>query len=254
LLGQWAPIAGTTFAVLGSLYLLLSGDAKRVKDLQHGGPTHRCNCCPQEGPSASSRSATPDHDPEAHCEAEADRETSEIAPTTSHASRFEIDAGARRKVAKTLNAFADRFGTPAPDRFDDSYFKHGKPAEYPQIPGEENRNERLFRVQQHYPGTPSPSPSLRPASVSSRPSSERLSQESPRALSPPPRRQRVNTLPTGQSSERPSLAGPSRRRDTLAVPGSRPDRIITVPSGQGSPAIVVSDHPDTFAETPPSTP
>ncbi|KAI1099295.1 hypothetical protein F4804DRAFT_86966 [Jackrogersella minutella] len=42
--GQWAPLAGTALAALGSLYVLLAVDLNAIKETTPGDPTHHCNC------------------------------------------------------------------------------------------------------------------------------------------------------------------------------------------------------------------
>lgn len=222
-----------------------------------------------------------------------DGDTIDIAPTTTQDTTGQrshrlhglemVDAGARRKVAKALNKFVDRVGTPAPDRFDDTHFQRGKAADFPEIPGEENKNPKLRRIRERFnqerDSDGNVTPSLRPQpsiagsfteSVASRHSSEGLSRQLQRSLSPPsqaePRRLRVNTLPSRrpsfelQGSSSPLSTGASgerspRRRDTLDIASPvfrslRSERSAhtgandSVAGGLGSPAIVVTSSPE----------
>ncbi|ORY68468.1 uncharacterized protein BCR38DRAFT_455438 [Pseudomassariella vexata] len=81
---------------------------------------------------------------------------SELAPTTSRSGQshhikrtWTADAG-RRKAAETLTAIGDFLGTAAPGRFDDSEFKLGKANDFPEIPGEEQRNRALRQIRERY--------------------------------------------------------------------------------------------------------
>lgn len=60
------------------------------------------------------------------------------------------DVGNRLKVATMLTSIADYIGNPAPDRFDDSEFKQGEAVNYPELPGERNRNPGLPQIRQQY--------------------------------------------------------------------------------------------------------
>lgn len=60
----------------------------------------------------------------------------------SHASRI--------KVANVLAKIGNYIGTQAQDRFDDSEFKHGKAVDWPEIPGEEQRNSKLSKIRETY--------------------------------------------------------------------------------------------------------
>lgn len=60
------------------------------------------------------------------------------------------DAASRRRVAEALNSMANYLGTAAHDRFDGSDFRHGKAVEFPEIPGEAARNERLVHIREAY--------------------------------------------------------------------------------------------------------
>lgn len=61
-----------------------------------------------------------------------------------------IDGGSRRKVAGALVYIGQKLGTPAPDAFDDSAFLMGPAADFPTVPGEEERNPDLPQIQLSY--------------------------------------------------------------------------------------------------------
>jgi len=56
----------------------------------------------------------------------------------------------RVKVAKSLATIGDFMGNPAQDRFDDSQFTQGKAVDWPEIPGEEQRNSKLSKIRETY--------------------------------------------------------------------------------------------------------
>lgn len=61
-----------------------------------------------------------------------------------------VDGGSRRKVAGALVYIGQKLGTPAPDAFDDSAFLMGPAADFPTVPGEEERNPDLPQIQLSY--------------------------------------------------------------------------------------------------------
>jgi hypothetical protein len=286
LLGQWAPIVGTGLAVMGSLYVLLAGgghmfDTKKDETEEKSSTQHHCNCGhePMARPdSASSHSFTPPSEPEEIHRTTTKRSTfSRIVPTIS---RSTDDAGNRRKVAQTLAAFGEYIGNAAPDRFDDSDFKHGKALDFPEIPGEEQRNPDLHRVRREYnalrdddgnvtPLSRIPSRAASFVSVGSRGSMERSATLPASPRSP---HERISfDLPTPDSPTPGSSGGlPRPRRDTLEVPapvhqshhhhhhrnslsgsGSSIGHIDAMPKGPSSPTIVVSSEPESYVSDPP---
>lgn len=60
------------------------------------------------------------------------------------------DAGNRRKVARALTTLSNAFGTASSDRYDDSEFKRGPALDFPEIPGEQNRNRDLSQIRERY--------------------------------------------------------------------------------------------------------
>jgi hypothetical protein len=61
------------------------------------------------------------------------------------------DAGGRRRVAKTLQTVGNAFlGTAPHDWYDDSEFKQGTASDFPEIPGEQQRNSALPQIKKQY--------------------------------------------------------------------------------------------------------
>jgi hypothetical protein len=61
------------------------------------------------------------------------------------------DAGGRRKVAQTLQTVGNAFlGTAPHDWYDDSEFKQGTASDFPEIPGEKQRNSALTQIKKQY--------------------------------------------------------------------------------------------------------
>ncbi|KAK6815691.1 hypothetical protein PG987_016457 [Apiospora arundinis] len=151
-IGQWAPIVGTVLAALGSLYVLgmnprintpadpssSNASAHYPNSPQHGlnhHPTHRRLSRDGLHPTAHNpQSSLPD-----------------LHRNMSNGSEdVRPDAGGRRKMARMIGDLGRYMGTPAPDLFDDSEFKHGKALDFPEIPGEAERNADLVQVRLQY--------------------------------------------------------------------------------------------------------
>ncbi|KAK5724925.1 hypothetical protein LTR17_013414 [Elasticomyces elasticus] len=91
--GQWAPIAGIAFALLGALYMSLTEAME--------------------------------------------------APTG--------EKGLKHRLARLLLRASDHFGAVAREVFDDSEFRQGRAtSEFPEVPGENNRNRELSRIRTTY--------------------------------------------------------------------------------------------------------
>lgn len=271
--GQWAPIVGTGLAVLGSLSFRLATKLEGAKGKADPiASVHHCTCAIQEvgrGRSeASSRSgATPDATATPHHFSKSDRGTSsEKVPTTNEQAPGHdlqangprtADVGNRRKVANALLTIGNYLGTAAHDRFDDSEFKHGKAVDFPEIPGEEQRNSALTQIRDRYnqhretDGDASSMFHERPSRAGSFAGSISSGfgvdggTRTPRSSSPQPpssplpspttprRQQHASTLPAGKTSfelqNAPSSSsaasgggGLAQRRATLAVPSRVP--------------------------------
>jgi hypothetical protein len=282
--GQWAPIAGTALAVLGSLSIFLAKGLEAVKEETNPNPpTHHRTPSMQEvardvSPSSSHSVATPSAmDVPRSPSNGGGRASGEIEPTIRRATTWKdfTDVGNRRRVARALIAFGDRLGTAAPDQFDDSGFKHGKAVDFPEIPGEEQRNSALSQIRDRYNQSRDADGNVTPGlrRQHSRAASFTGSDASglgveggsttPRAASP--RRPHANTFPTERTSSElqntlshssaGSNGGRIGRRDTLEVPSpvhhshtrnnpstSSVASVVTIPKGQSSPTIVVSSN------------
>jgi hypothetical protein len=129
-IGQWAPIAGTILAVLGAFYLLLATDGEVWKT---GGPLTES----RPATSQIEQLENPSTHPIRHSETRLQRERSN-------------DAGNRRRVAKSLNKIGDYLGTAAHDKFDISPFRRGPAIDFPEVPGEEQRNAALPQIREVY--------------------------------------------------------------------------------------------------------
>lgn len=303
-IGQWAPMAGTGFAVLGSLYLKVHKDMVDVQDEtppngesyprepsmaevrnQSPSPIHRVGAQGAgEGRQSLSNGArkvstetpTINHVRRAQTAA-AEGSWSESSPSTNVLQRaFTMqDLGGRRRIARTLLRISDRLGSATPNQFDDSSFKRGPALDYPTLPGEEQRNDKLPDIMNRYnhardaerDADGSVTPRMRSHSRAGSFNSMRSGlgidlngSPSPRAQSP-----RRPTLPTERTSgdlqnvlshttSGSNLETP-RRRPTLEVPptshhshsrtlsGSSVTFADNINEGPRSPAIVVSPDP-----------
>lgn len=178
-IGQWAPMAGTGLAVLGSLYVKLvhgEPDFGRAEDGAVSPPEPEMSERPRNrsaSPSPSYRGPnrgadggrpplsnggdrTPDETvpPMAHVRRTQTTATGRIwseqtfSPAALQRSQTEgPDLGGRRKIAKALNAISDRLGSA---NLDTSAFKRGRAVEYPTLPGEEFRSRELRKTQERY--------------------------------------------------------------------------------------------------------
>lgn len=130
------------------------------------------------------------------------------------------DIGNRRKVARMLRTVADYMGTAGPGQFDDTGFRHGQASNWPEIPGEPDRNRDLGRTKMLYNSDRHLDGGVTPVSP------VRLSGEIQDVPSP---------LSVEVGSSRPRL-----RRDTLEVPPQAhfPSRPIPERSGYSSPMSI----------------
>ena len=264
-IGQWAPIAGTALAVIGSLYLFLAARLKVTNEEFKPDASKQPPVAQDDTRSvnASTHSIITTDSPEnLHSIYDAGEEepSGEMTRMNTESSKRR-DLGKRRKVAKALAKFSDYVGTAARERFDDSEFRNGDALSFPEVPGERQRNERLPIIKRQYthynrPGSFNGSVASgiggQAASATSRapsPSSPRRSETGILQLE----RAASMGLQNPRSSSPASLPGRRRRRSTLEVPSpthysNTPSRLstssiapdITIPAGQGSPTIVVS--------------
>jgi len=230
--------------------------AKTEDNLGDMRSSHSCNGDMQEirrcpNTSGSSISATGSVDSARHTLGLTNYRTvsNELVPTISRPilslGGYSIeDRGRRRKVAEMLTTVANYLGTAGQGQFDDSEFRDGEASDYPQIPGEEQRNNRLLQIMEQYNPSRDENGNRTPMSRSqlSRAGSivgaegrifesitpaSPVSPSSPRSVSPRPTYQTAlheNGTPLQQrdsASEIPAhpLDGTERvRRDTLEVP------------------------------------
>lgn len=250
LVGQWAPIAGTTLAALGSLYLLFASDSD--PDLKENASKHHCNC-PNNDDSPSSPKPRSSIEQGMATELELVISTPRtslgvVVSTPSQAPldanhQKTVDAGSRRKVAHTLTAIGNYLGTVAHDQYE-SEFKRGKALDWPEIPGEVNRNKALLQIREQYNQAREDDEDMTPAPhrQSSRAGSfvESINSNLGEGNSTTPRSHspggllHASTLPAGKNSfekhhssasnsaANATLSRPRKRRETLDVPGSSP--------------------------------
>ncbi|KAL4798496.1 hypothetical protein BDV19DRAFT_22687 [Aspergillus venezuelensis] len=279
-IGQWAPIVGAGFAILGSLYLYLTGDDPKA--------TTACKCsCHDQNCSTSKEQSSPtsstDQPPAAEMSATASPDPAHIPPP-----RREIeDVGNRRGINRLLTRLATHISIAAHDRLHDYEFKQGPALDFPEIPAEGLRSEILPQIREVYNpkrdsnGNLTLSRTGSNLSVNSWRDAERSSSASrstsPRSSRQPARSRSPSPLPSSSrvpdnargscdrqsdpsitSSEPPTIQ-PRKRTNTLEVPphhGSSSMRRslsisssvsglgFTIPGNQASPTIVVSADDD----------
>ncbi|KFY69429.1 hypothetical protein V496_00253 [Pseudogymnoascus sp. VKM F-4515 (FW-2607)] len=238
-IGQWAPIAGTVLAVLGSLYLLMAGGALEERDTSSVVSEDRES---SHSFSRSTRTMDQLNRTQTFDDARSTRPMDQLNRTQTVST---VDVGNRRTIARAIGMFA-RVADPAPDRFNYDAFRHGPAAGFPTLPGEDQRNAKLPQIKMQFNKTrdvegsvvrpsraasftsnasirhPSPSPSHSPRDASF--SFERTSSE---MASPPP----------------PAVTRP--RGDTLEVPvvhhGQTSSSVEAAIEGPSSPTIVISE-------------
>ena len=179
--GQWAPMAGTGLAVLGSLYIKFHKELVAIQDETPPDGTVYSQEPPMSqvrrglSPTPSQHVGTPRGDEGRHSPSKADGRTSpelgpamqpvqraqtaavgrtwtESSPPTAsvHRSLTMQDLGGRRRIARTLLRISDRIGSAQENSFDDRSFKRGPALEYPTLPGEEQRNDKLNDIMNRY--------------------------------------------------------------------------------------------------------
>jgi hypothetical protein len=178
-IGQWAPMAGTGLAVLGSLYVKLVHGGLDSGKLDDGGVSppgpEMCEGPRNQSPSPSPSYRVPNRGAEGgrpRLSNGGDRTSDETVPPIAHMRRAQTtaagrtwseptfntaplqrsqtegpDLGGRRKIAKALNALSDRLGSA---NLDVSAFKRGPALDYPTTPGEEIKNRKLKSTQERY--------------------------------------------------------------------------------------------------------
>jgi hypothetical protein len=231
---------------LGSLYVLAAKETATPKDSSQARPNvlvpPAMDSSDNSGDGRSSGSDIVESSPQDPSALTAMSTISnEMEPTTSRPSHSQspqlhrsstsstADAG-RRKVAKTFTAIGKRLGTAPPNLFDDSEFKSGNAGDFPEIPGEVNRNPTLPQIREQYNLPRDSDGHVTPVhrgrsrsgsfngSVTSDIGRERSLSRS-RAASP-----QSNNRPSMEMQNQPSSPGSPGswmhvRRDTLEVPG-----------------------------------
>ncbi|EXV06647.1 hypothetical protein X797_001367 [Metarhizium robertsii] len=281
-IGQWGPIVGTGLAIAGSLYLLLAADLEEVGNGNHS-VVEKCQCKCSHHPLPEFGILRPTSQVPSSRDSEGMRRAVDLSPpppviesfsgihhpsSTTSSSLHEMDTreGApskrysfatinRHRVAEFLTSVGQTLGTATQGSFDLSKFRDGPALDFPEIPGERERNRDLSRVKEIYSqrlqpdGTPAVYASRSRASSfnADGPSGHALDglrtsrdesplphlsrSASPVASGPGAFRQRVSTLPVSEPSSHelhavaslPTASGGNRgrqraRRDTLEVP------------------------------------
>ncbi|KAH8178559.1 CoA-transferase family III [Sarocladium implicatum] len=164
--GQWAPIAAASLAVIGSLYLLVANDMENLtKEEEEGhcscshchGPTHPTlglrlqmmsldTAAVSGGPGIGSRGSPGVQ----HSSISIDRHflSGDLTRTTSEA--VTLDAGRRRTVARAFVQASRAMGMAAREWTDDSEFRRGRAMDFPEIPGEQYRSRQLSQIRTQY--------------------------------------------------------------------------------------------------------
>lgn len=78
------------------------------------------------------------------------RAATEGTTTTAPAATAAVNSGGRALVANAFVWFGDKIGTPAPGAYDDTGFLRGPAADFPTVPGEEERNPQLSKIKRSY--------------------------------------------------------------------------------------------------------
>ncbi|KAL4954720.1 hypothetical protein BDW69DRAFT_136941 [Aspergillus filifer] len=278
-IGQWAPIVGAGFAILGSLYLYVTGDDPTAATA--------CKCsCHDQNCSTSKEQPSPtsgtDQPAAAEMSATASPEPSHVSPPR----RETEDVGNRRGINRVLTRLATHISIAAHDRLHDYEFKQGPALDFPEIPAEGLRSEILPHIREMYnpkrdsngnltlsrTGSNLSTASGREVGRSSSTSrgTSRSSRHPARSRSPSPlpSSSRAPDDPRGSCDRQSDLSiafsdpptiQPRQRTNTLEVPphhGSNSMRCspsisssvsglnFTIPGNQASPTIVVSADGD----------
>ena len=209
--GQWGPIAGTVLAALGSLYVLIMTGGEEEREASRS--TAECTCgnhlrpvltIEQDSDGSPSQISLDDNSTDTPY-----RPSHDTDHTQSNRS---VDPGRRRRIAGMLQKAGDKLGSAAHNKYDAKQYNASAAREFPEIPGEAQRNPELTELKRQY--------SLRRDVV--------LREESSRAASPAAT---ASTFPEfdGSVSASPVLGrggfseSPERiptRSDTLEIPSS----------------------------------
>ncbi|KAF1966854.1 hypothetical protein BU23DRAFT_485343 [Bimuria novae-zelandiae CBS 107.79] len=224
--GQWGPIAGTVLAALGSLYVLFMTEEENQTGSSRGGGECTCGShlrpivtVEDDSDDAPSHISLSDDGTDLHL-----RRSHDTGATETTHPRRSTDPGGRRKVREMLQKAGDKLGSAAHNKYDERAYNNSRAREFPEIPGEAQRNPELLELKRQY--------SIRRDVV--------LREESSRAASPsatastfPDFDGSPTTSPVlgqGQFSESPERI--TTRRDTLEVPSSTYARFPDQDSGR----------------------
>ncbi|KAL2851216.1 hypothetical protein BJX68DRAFT_235985 [Aspergillus pseudodeflectus] len=271
-IGQWAPIAGAAFAVLGSLYLFLTGDG----DSNRNASPCKCTChssevekpiCVEGRPSSAGTESVA-------TEPQIAIEPQTSAPGSLHTQLARTptpDFGSRRRIRRVLIRLGISLSNAAHDRLHDYEFKQGPASDFPEIPAEQQRNGALQQIREQYnPKRDSnrnislsrQGSNLSMASNSNSPRSSRSRSPSPFRTPSPSRSSDARGSSESQKGRGSSADDPRdkprKRTNTLEVPvpshhvplGHSPSvssvssSSFTIPGSQASPTIVVSGDDD----------
>ncbi|KAL2862807.1 uncharacterized protein BJX67DRAFT_289615 [Aspergillus lucknowensis] len=280
-IGQWAPIAGAAFAILGSLYLFLTGDD--ASPAPEG-----CECSCHESPQTPGSGGHPKQSSSSRDSEQNLVETTTPVPHTAHvrpARQPTTDVGSRRKINRVLVRLGTTLSIAAHDRLHDYEFKQGPALDFPEIPAEEQRNEALHQIREQYNPKRDSHGNITLSRVGSnlsvvssrgrgrsssnshgtppRPSRQTSSSRSPSPIRPSSPRgsdcdrstSELHDIPTSSSTDDPATR-PRKRQNTLEVPAynvpmrrspsisSVSSSSFTVPGSPASPIIVVSADGD----------
>lgn len=149
--GQWGPIAGTVLAALGSLYVLIMTGGEDEKGDMHIAP--ECTCgnhlrpiltIEQDSDGSPSQISFDDNSTDI-----ANRPSHDTDHTHAHSHRS-VDPGRRRRVAEMLQKAGDKLGSAAHNKYDANAYNASAAREFPEIPGEAQRNPELNELKRQY--------------------------------------------------------------------------------------------------------
>ncbi|KAK3998101.1 hypothetical protein QBC44DRAFT_313878 [Cladorrhinum sp. PSN332] len=138
--GQWAPIVASGMAAFGSLYMLLAETSIRESDTTGVYLQGQCNCSHHHHSNPGDTEAGLGIFPVINSE-RFSQENQRVQPA---------DAGKRMKIAKGLYSIALRFNTATHDPFEDWILQNSVANNWPEIPGERNRNPMLPQIEEQY--------------------------------------------------------------------------------------------------------
>ncbi|KAJ5636317.1 uncharacterized protein N7484_009630 [Penicillium longicatenatum] len=217
-IGQWAPIVGTGLAVVGSLYLMFAADMEAEE--KQTGPTREtttpiCADCGGNAIRDSTDSTTPPGTSGDTVEApspEIERTATFSTIRQAMTSQSGPDPGGRRKVARFFNVVSTYLAAKAHNNFEDTGFEVQERTNFPEIPAEMFRNERLYEIRNAYNNTPLPrsrATSFVESETSNGEGSSRIPTGQSSVPARPPlavTRRHSNTMPAGEAPfERPTF-------------------------------------------------